>query len=178
MLERIYLLFEIVSVLLILWVLHGSRKRPGICTIIYVCLELIITSLIAEGWISGYYLILAYVGIAVVDIYEFGDTVRNAILYSLSGLFFVLFCQMLCGIVYSVFFHTETVSNFGVIIINIFIFISICFLLIKCDIHKPFLWFLDKENISNWCMIFIGVILFFLLIREIATLKIQEYCFL
>ena len=60
MLERIYLLFEIVSALLILWMLHGSKKRPGICTIAYVCLELIITSMIAEGWISINYGIFGY----------------------------------------------------------------------------------------------------------------------
>ena len=54
MIERVYLLFEIVSIILVLWILHGSKKRPGICTIIYVCLELIIVSLIGEGWISNY----------------------------------------------------------------------------------------------------------------------------
>ena len=43
MIERVYLLFEIVSIILVLWILHGSKKRPGICTIIYVCLELILS---------------------------------------------------------------------------------------------------------------------------------------
>ena len=68
MIERVYLLFEIISIILVLWILHGSRKRPGICTIIYVCLELILSSMIAEGWISEIYIIFAYVGIIVVDL--------------------------------------------------------------------------------------------------------------
>ena len=81
MIERLYLLFEIISALLILWMLHGSRKKPGIFTIIYVCLELIIVSMVAEGFISSKYTVLAYLGIAIVDFIEFDDTLKKSLVY-------------------------------------------------------------------------------------------------
>ena len=62
------LFLEITSILFVLWILHGSKKRPGINTAIYVCFELIIVSLIDEGWLSSYYVILVYIGIILLDI--------------------------------------------------------------------------------------------------------------
>ena len=173
MVERIYLLFEIVSVLLILWSLHGSRKKPGICTIIYVCLELVIVSLIEDGWISSGYLSLAYIGITVVDIFEFNDNLKNAIIYTLADFFFVFGCQMFCGVLYSVLFYTDNVSGLAILVINIVIACCCCLLVFKSNLHKHISIFLEKGIITNIIVMILGIVLLAFLIKKISTLGFE-----
>ena len=119
MIERVYLLFEIISIILVLWILHGSRKRPGICTIIYVCLELILSSMIAEGWISEIYIIFAYVGIIVVDIFEFNDSLKKAIMYTIIDCLFMFIIQILGVVIFSLIARTEKISIIEVNVISL-----------------------------------------------------------
>lgn len=172
MVERINLLFEIISVLLVLWSLHGSRKKPGISAVIYVCIELIIVSLIEEGWISSGYLCFAYIGIAVVDVVEFNDNLKNAVIYTIADFFFLFAFQMICGVLYSILFHTSNVTGFAILAINIII-ICCSLLLFKFNLHKHISIFLEKGIITNIIMMILGVILLFLLLRQISTLEFE-----
>ena len=166
MLERIYLLFEILSILLFLWVLHGSKKRPGICTIVYVCLELIIASMIAEGWISVKYIIFAYLGIMIVDMFEFNDTVKNAIIYTIADCLIMYVIQVLGVIVYSIVFHSDVITSFEVIVISLILLCIFCFIFVKFDLKTYFIAFLDMNYYSEVVIVVFGVILVAMLKNE------------
>ena len=144
MIERVYLLFEIVSIILVLWILHGSRKCPGICTIIYVCLELIIVSLIGEGWISNYYFSLAYLGLVVVDIFEFNDNLKNSIIYIVTDYFLIFCCQLIGAVIFAIVNHTEKIPVNGAILINATVLIILLLSLIKFRLHNFFAIFWKK----------------------------------
>lgn len=162
MIERVYLLFEIVSIILVLWILHGSKKRPGICTIIYVCLELILSSMIAEGWISEIYIIFAYIGIVVVDIFEFNDSLKKAIMYTIIDCLFMFIIQILGVVVYSLIIQTEKISIIEVDIISLLLLFVFGIILIKSKFYIEINVFLEKNFISE---ILIGICGIFILIK-------------
>ena len=169
MIERVYLLFEIISIILVLWILHGSRKRPGICTIIYVCLELILSSLIAEGWISEIYIIFAYVGIIVVDIFEFNDSLKKAIMYTIIDCLFMFIIQILGVVIFSLIARTEKISIIEVNVISLLLLFVFGIIFIKSKLHLWINKFLEKNFISEFL---IGICGIFILIKlKSASMK-------
>ncbi|MBO5450770.1 MAG: GHKL domain-containing protein [Lachnospiraceae bacterium] len=166
MVERIYLVFEIVSALLILWMLHGSKKRPGICTIAYVCLELIITSMIAEGWISVKYIVFAYLGIVVVDIYEFNDRVKNGIIYTIADCLIMYIIQVLGALIYSILYHSDDISTLEVTLVSLFLLFILYFIFRKCNIEKFFRSFLELNFYGEAVIVIFGIILYIMLKHE------------
>lgn len=169
MIERVYLLFEIISIILVLWILHGSRKRPGICTIIYVCLELILSSMIAEGWISEIYIIFAYVGIIVVDIFEFNDSLKKAIMYTIIDCLFMFIIQILGVVIFSLIARTEKISTIEVNVISLLLLFVFGIIFIKSKLHLWINKFLEKNFISEFL---IGICGIFILIKlKSASMK-------
>lgn len=165
MIERIYLLFEIISTLLILWVLHGSKKKPGIYTIIYVCLELIIVSMVAEGFISSEYTLIAYVGIAIVDFIEFDDTLKESIIYMIIDCIIMFGLQVLGVLAYSVAFHCDEINLTETMVIN-FVLLLFCIISFrKLKIHSYIADFLGLKHIAD-VVIAILVVLLFLLVEN------------
>lgn len=165
MIERIYLLFEIISTLLILWVLHGSKKKPGIYTIIYVCLELIIVSMVAEGFISSKYTLIAYVGIAIVDFIEFDDTLKESIIYMIIDCIIMFGLQVLGVLAYSVAFHCDEINLTETMVIN-FVLLLFCIISFrKLKIHSYIADFLGLKHIAD-VVIAILVVLLFLFVEN------------
>lgn len=166
MIERIYLLFEILSVLLFLWVLHGSKKRPGICTIVYVCLELIIASMIAEGWISNYYSVFIYIGIAVVDVFEFDDKLKNAIFYTIVDCVIMYITQVFGVLIYSILFHSDNINQLEAIVVSLILLCIVYLIFQKCNIQKYFLAFLESNYFTDVVIVVFGISLFIMLVNE------------
>lgn len=160
MIERIYLLFEIVSTLLILWVLHGSKKKPGIYTIIYVCLELIIVSMVAEGFISSQYTIIAYLGIAIVDFIEFDDTLKESIVYMIIDCIVMFGLQVLGVMMYSVVFHSDEINLTETMVINLILLLVCIVLFWKLNIHSYLVSFLEIKHVVDIILVILAVVLF------------------
>lgn len=173
MLERINLLFEIISILLILWSLHGSRKKPGICTIIYVCLELIIVSMVGEGWISSKYTIFAYIGIAIIDYIEFDDTLKKAIMYMVVDCVVLFALQALGIIVYLLIFNKERISFGGAIIVNSFLLCAIIFVFIKCNVKIYISSILEMKYVVDSILMILVVITLVIIKRECVQMPID-----
>lgn len=173
MIERVYLLFEIVSIILVLWILHGSKKRPGICTIIYVCLELIIVSLIGEGWISNYYFSLAYLGLVVVDIFEFNDNLKNSIIYIVTDYFLIFCCQLIGAVIFAVVFHNENMTILGEIIINAIMLVVLFGIFLRCRLDIILKQFLEKDKIANILLALCGIILAAFLKMQMVELALN-----
>lgn len=166
MIERIYLLFEIISTLLILWVLHGSKKKPGIYTIIYVCLELIIVSMVAEGFISSEYTLIAYVGIAIVDFIEFDDTLKESIIYMIIDCIIMFGLQVLGTMTYSLFFHSNRISRIEAIVVNCVLLCIIVFVFSKIRMQKYIKAFLEMRQFVDGILIVLALILLIIIKNE------------
>lgn len=166
MIERIYLLFEIISTLLILWVLHGSKKKPGIYTIIYVCLELIIVSMVAEGFISSEYTLIAYVGIAIVDFIEFDDTLKESIIYMIIDCIIMFGLQVLGAMTYSLFFHSNRISRIEAIVVNCVLLCIIGFVFSKIRMQKYIKAFLEMRQFVDGILIVLALILLIIIKNE------------
>ena len=173
MVERIALLFEILSIILVLLILHGSKKLPKIYTIIYACLELIIVSLIGEGWLSSYFLSLIYIGMVVVDIFEFNDSFKNSIICALADYFFILCFQLLGIAIFALLFHTETISSFGTVFINAFMFCSLLLIYRFSNVHIYFRIFLEKGNLTNGILVVLSIVLAIMFKMQISKLSIK-----
>ena len=166
MIERIYLLFEIISTLLILWVLHGSKKKPGIYTIIYVCLELIIVSMVAEGFISSEYTLIAYLGIAVVDFIEFDDTLKESIVYMIIDCIIMFGLQVLGTMAYSLIFHSNRISRIEAIVVNCALLCIIVFVFSKIKLQKYIKVFLDMKQFVDAVLIVLALVLLIIVKNE------------
>lgn len=173
MLERMSLFLEITSILFVLWILHGSKKRPGINTAIYVCFELIIVSLIDEGWLSSYYVILVYIGIILLDILEFHDNVKISIVYVLADYFLVLCFQLIGAMIFALCLKTETVSSIGIIIINILMLLCLFCINKKYKIHKHFKAFLENGKMINGILIILGIVLVIMFKMQISKFSLK-----
>lgn len=173
MIERLYLLFEIISALLILWMLHGSRKKPGIFTIIYVCLELIIVSMVAEGFISSKYTVLAYLGIAIVDFIEFDDTLKKSLVYMVIDCIVMFGLQVLGAMAYSVIFHSDHISLNETMIVNCILLLILFAVFRKCNIQLYVADFLEIKHIVDGILIILAAILIIIIKNESVQLPID-----
>lgn len=99
MVERVYLLFEIITILIGLHVLHRKNKRPGIAVVIYLALALIVASAIEAGWIHGAFVCLIYLGLVMVCKLEYGDGIFDAVIYIALDIALLGALQMIGGVI-------------------------------------------------------------------------------
>lgn len=111
MVERVYLLFEIITILIGLRVLHKGNKRPGIATMVYVALALIIASVIEAGWIHGAFVNLIYLGLIIVCKLEYKDTIFDAVVYVVMDIALLGALQMIEGVIVCGILRTNYISN-------------------------------------------------------------------
>ncbi len=111
MVERVYLLLEIITILIGLHVLHRGNKRPGIAVMIYLALALIVASAIEAGWIHGAFVYLIYFGLVVVCKLEYGDGIFDAIIYIALDIALLGALQMICGVIICGICRTNYISN-------------------------------------------------------------------
>lgn len=129
MVERIYLLFEIVTILIGLCVLHKGNKKPGIATMVYVALSLIIASVIEAGWIHGAFVNLIYLGLIFVCKLEYGDKIFDAIVYVVMDIALLGALQMIGGVIVCGILRTNYITN--EITLGIILFTCVILLLIN-----------------------------------------------
>ena len=111
MVERVYLLFEIITILIGLHVLHKGNKRPGIATMAYVALALIIASVIEAGWLHGAFVNLIYLGLIIVCKLEYGDRIFDAVVYVVMDIALLGALQMLGGVIVCGILRTNYITN-------------------------------------------------------------------
>lgn len=120
MVERVYLLFEIITILIGLHVLHKGNKRPGIATMVYVALALIIASVIEAGWIHGAFVNLIYLGLIIVCKLEYKDTIFDAVVYVVMDIVLLGILQLFGSIVVCSIFRVNRIDKIGILCIIIF----------------------------------------------------------
>lgn len=126
MVERVYLLFEIITILIGLHVLHKGNKRPGIATMVYVALALITASVIEAGWIHGAFVNLIYLGLIIVCKLEYGDKIFDAVVYVVMDIALLGALQMIGGVIVCGILRKSNISG----IFYLLIIICSCVLLL------------------------------------------------
>ena len=114
MVERVYLLFEIITILIGLHVLHKGNKRPGIATMAYVALALIIASVIEAGWLHGAFVNLIYLGLIIVCKLEYGDRIFDAVVYVVMDIVLLGILQLFGSIVVYSIFRVNRIDKIGI----------------------------------------------------------------
>lgn len=111
MAERVYLLFEIITILIGLRALHRGNKRPGIATMVYVALSLIIAFVIEAGWIHGAFVNLIYLGLIIVCKLEYGDKIFDAVVYVVMDIALLGALQMMGGVIVCGILRENYITN-------------------------------------------------------------------
>lgn len=125
--------------------------------------------MIAEGWISEIYIIFAYVGIIVVDIFEFNDSLKKAIMYTIIDCLFMFIIQILGVVIFSLIARTEKISIIEVNVISLLLLFVFGIIFIKSKLHLWINKFLEKNFISEFL---IGICGIFILIKlKSASMK-------
>ncbi len=127
MVERVYLLLEIITILIGLHVLHRGNKRPGIAVMIYLALALIVASAIEAGWIHGAFVYLIYLGLIVVCKLEYGDGIFDAIIYVVMDIVLLGILQLFGSIIVCSIFRVNHIDGINILCI---VLLSIVMLLI------------------------------------------------
>lgn len=136
MIERVYLLFEVLAIILGLWALHGTKKKPTIATVFYVCVELIVVSSVELGWLPPLFLYVLYIGIIILCIFEFNDKVYEACIYCVLDVAMSSVLQILCALFFCLLFQTLYTDMLISLMLNVATCIVVLIIYLKVDLHK------------------------------------------
>lgn len=136
MIEKVYLLFEVLAMMLGLWTLHGSKKRPGIATIIYIFAHMIIMASVELEWLPAVYSNLLYLGLIVLCIYEFEDKIYESCIYVIVNTVLISAVQMLCALLICMVFEKLYTGILITFLINIATFVVMALIFWKAKLHK------------------------------------------
>lgn len=154
--ENLYFLVEIASILLMLWALHGSKKRPGIYTIIFVCMALIIENAVSLKYISSNYIIVVYLGIIFLNILEFKDSIKDALLYGLFNIIIVFIIQYIIGMLLIAFSRIYVFDSVKLLLLQVIFFMVVFVLYRMINFQKLCKVLLDNNILTNVIIITSG----------------------
>lgn len=136
MIEKVYLLFEALAMMLGLWTLHGSKKRPGIATIIYIFAHMIIMASVELKWLPSVYSNLLYLGLIVLCIFEFEDKVYESCIYVIVNATLVGAIQMISALFICLIFEKLYADVLITFLINVTTFVVMVLIFWKLKLHK------------------------------------------
>lgn len=172
MIERVYLLFEVLAIILALWALHGTKKKPTIATLFYVCVELIVVSSVEMGWLPQLFTYLLYLGIIVLCVLEFGDKVYEACIYFVLDIVMIGLIQTLCALLFCSLFQTLYANIWIMLLTNVSVCLIILGIYLKLDLHKYVDALLKNSLISKIILIVGGIIIIYVFINTKNDMQI------
>lgn len=173
MIERVYLVFEVLAILLGLWALHGWKKRPTIVTLVYICVELIVMASIDIGWLPTFFSYILYMGIIILCVFEFGDKVYDACIYFALNIGLISIVQLICALFFCLLFQTLHTNTRITLLINI---ATCCILLLTyfiLNLHKYVEIILKHSIISKIILLIVGIL--FVVMLGISRKNFQIY---
>lgn len=172
MIERVYLLFEVLAIILGLWALHGTKKKPTIATVFYVCVELIVVSSVEMGWLPQLFSYLLYLGIIVLCIFEFGDKVYEACIYCILDTIMIGLIQTLCALFFCLLFQTLYANMLIMFLINVSVCMIILAIYLKMDLHKYVEAMLKNSLIGKLILFGGGIVVIYVFINSRNDMQI------
>lgn len=174
MLEKVYLLIEVLSMILCLCGLYGKKFRIDIPTIGIITINILVFSLVSEGIISEKYMIVTYLGLFLYCIFEYSCKIREAIINYFLCIALLLCIQLICMVPISAI--GVFISNEQVLALIANSLMLICVLIIL-KTHKLIIiskYLLDKDLFFYVVTIFNICLLLYILFKH----KLLQYIFL
>jgi hypothetical protein len=158
MIEKIYLVFEVLALLVGLASLHNVKQKPGIFTVLYIVVDLVIASSIEIGWLPKACVSIIYLSVIILCMFEYGDNVYQACIYAILALVLVGILQMIILLTVCVILGTLQSSIWTYIISNFIVFI-IMLLLNKYGRLSKYVEIVIQNSIIGRVLIIIATLL-------------------
>ena len=84
--ELVLLVVEVIYMVITFWWLHGSRKKPDIYAYIYFILVFVLYVFIEKSYIPKTYIYVVLMANVLLCMFEFGDKIRDAALYTVINM--------------------------------------------------------------------------------------------
>lgn len=136
MIDRLYLLFEVLALVIGLYALHEKKKKPTIVTLVYIAVQLIIETSIEVGWLPQQTEQILYLGLIILCMFEFDDKIYNACLYTVLDIMLLGIIQMLCAVIICLALHTLYIGVGANLILNILTVVLILLIYKYCDMSR------------------------------------------
>lgn len=168
MIERIYILLEIFSIIFCLFYLYGKKLKLDIYVMGLVTVDMVMLSLIDLGYLHKSASLLVYFLIFIFCLLEFEGTVRQACVNNLLYILVVSLLQLICVIPMAFINNLQLSDGTLGAIINGLVLISIC-------IFRKSLYGLSKFVMKKNWMTWIGIIsCIFMMIIVLFRYKVEN----
>ena len=160
------LVIEWVYLIICTWWLHGSKKKPSAYTYIFFAMAVILFGLVVNNHIPKEYIYVVVLGDAVLCIFEFGDKIRDALLYIIIEYMILYVLQIICFAVYMFLgsYDKDTIIPDSIILFMHFaILLFVIFLEWKVQIGKYIQSFIRINYVGNILIIIVGIVLIVIL---------------
>lgn len=157
MIDRLYLLFEVLALVIGLYALHEKKKKPTIVTLVYIAVQLIIETSIQMEWLPQQTEQILYIGLIVVCMHEFKDKIYHACLYSIIDVMLLGILQMLCAIIMCLLFRTLYISPNIYLVINVISFGIVVILYKFCNCLKFVSHILENGMIGGTILVIAAI---------------------
>ena len=156
------LVIEWVYLIIAIWWLHGSKKKPSAYTYIFFAMAVILFGMVVNNHIPKEYVYVVVFGSALLCIFEFGDKIRDAFLYMIIDYMFLFVLQLLCFAVYMLLGSYEKdniISDNIILFMHFVILLLVIFLQWKVEIGKYIKAFIRINYVGNILIIIVGIVL-------------------
>lgn len=136
MIERLYLLFEVLALLTGLFALHEKKTKPSIISLVYVAVDLILATSIDMGWLPKGMELLLYVGLIFLCMYEFKDKVYDSCLYAVLDILLIGIVQMFCALILFLIMQTLYAGTVEYQVVNLVVLIILLLVYKYGSIYK------------------------------------------
>ncbi len=171
--ELALLIVEVIYMVITFWWLHGSKKKPDIYAGIYFILVFVLYVFIEKNYVPKTYINVVLLANVLLCVFEFGDKIREAVLYTVLNYLFLYIVQFLFAIAYMVFSPKGNLLHITIpllTVMHILILIFTVFLQLRVPVGKYVKKFIHINYIGNIALIFAGIAL-------IAVLLVQKSSF-
>lgn len=160
--ELALLVTEVIYMVITFWWLHGSKKKPDIYAGIYFVLVFVLYVFIEKDYVPKTYINVVLLANVLLCVFEFGDKIREAVLYTVLNYLFLFIVQFLFAIAYMVFSPTGDLLQVTfpfLALMHVLILIFAVFLQIRVPVGKYIKKFIHINYIGNIALILAGVAL-------------------
>lgn len=160
--ELVLLVVEVIYMVITFWWLHGSRKKPDIYAYIYFILVFVLYVFIEKSYIPKTYIYVVLMANVLLCMFEFGDKIRDAALYTVINYLFLYILQFLFAVAYMIFSPTGDLLQLTFPVLTVMhslILVFIIFLQIKMPVGKYVKAFIRINYVGNIILILVGIVM-------------------
>lgn len=167
MLERIYLLLEIVTVVFCLCSLYGQKFQLDFYTAMLIGVDIICLEAVNEGILSENTGVLLYIAVFVYCLVKFKGTIKRALVNNIMYIVIVSVLQLMCSMLFIGLNTTAEANEIIVLVINILVLATLLLMNKIINLKKISDYVVTKE----WIFGVLSVLYLILMIYSIQKYR-------